>query len=158
MLKHLSFDHLIKTTVHMENVVESVYRFYFHLFRIKMLQNFVFDSSHWFCYFLQATLGNGTGSKRTVVMCNVGGRGAVILCSLVPDKSESCSLDLEFNEESEVIFSVDGTGVVHLSGYYCGHSGDGNSTYPFYLPFCINTLCSIIYYHLLLFLLNLCVC
>ncbi|KMZ63066.1 Peptidyl-prolyl cis-trans isomerase [Zostera marina] len=76
----------------------------------------------------QAILGNGTGSKRTVVMCNVGGRGAVILCSLVPDKSESCSLDLEFNEESEVIFSVDGTGVVHLSGYYCGHSGDGNST------------------------------
>ncbi|CAA6656280.1 unnamed protein product [Spirodela intermedia] len=78
----------------------------------------VHDSSRGALRITQATLGNGTASKRTVVQCSVGDQSPVLLCSLLPDKSESCSLDLEFEEEDEVVFSVDGPRSVHLTGYF----------------------------------------
>ncbi|XP_051147605.1 peptidyl-prolyl cis-trans isomerase FKBP53-like [Andrographis paniculata] len=68
----------------------------------------------------QATLGNGIGDamKKTVVQCNVGKRAPVLLCALLPDKTESCHLDLEFEEADDVIFSVIGPRSVYLTGYY----------------------------------------
>ncbi|KAG8661134.1 peptidyl-prolyl cis-trans isomerase FKBP43 isoform X2 [Manihot esculenta] len=70
----------------------------------------------------QATLGIGTGTKKSVVQCNVGKRSPVFLCSLFPQQSESCQLNLEFEEADEVVFSVIGPISVHLTGYYVGGS------------------------------------
>ncbi|XP_021673306.2 uncharacterized protein LOC110659633 isoform X3 [Hevea brasiliensis] len=70
----------------------------------------------------QATLGIGTGTKKSVVQCNVGKRSPVFLCSLFPEQSESCQLNLEFEEADEVVFSVIGPISVHLTGYYLGGS------------------------------------
>ncbi|CAA7391818.1 unnamed protein product [Spirodela intermedia] len=86
----------------------------------------VHDSSRGALRITQATLGNGTASKRTVVQCSVGDQSPVLLCSLLPDKSESCSLDLEFEEEDEVVFSVDGPRSVHLTGYFVNESRHGD--------------------------------
>ncbi|KAI3949561.1 hypothetical protein MKW92_000926 [Papaver armeniacum] len=47
-----------------------------------------------------------------------GGRDSVKLCSLRAEKNESCELDLDFDEDTEVYFSVDGPLSVHLTGYY----------------------------------------
>ncbi|XP_078447977.1 FK506 BINDING PROTEIN 53 [Wolffia australiana] len=80
------------------------------------------DSSRGALRITQATLGNGTASKRTVVQCSVANEQPVLLCSLLPDKSESCSLDLEFEEEDEVVFSVVGPRSVHLTGYFVNES------------------------------------
>ncbi|XP_042487656.1 peptidyl-prolyl cis-trans isomerase FKBP43-like isoform X2 [Macadamia integrifolia] len=68
----------------------------------------------------QATLsyGGSTWTKRSVVQCNVGKSSPVLLCSLLPDKIETCHLDLEFQEDEEVIFSVLGPQSIYLSGYY----------------------------------------
>ncbi|GMG98907.1 hypothetical protein Nepgr_000747 [Nepenthes gracilis] len=66
----------------------------------------------------QATLGIGSAIKKTVVQCNVGNKSPVLLCSLLPDRAESCHLELEFEEVDEVIFSVFGPRSVHLTGYY----------------------------------------
>ncbi|XP_065854103.1 uncharacterized protein [Euphorbia lathyris] len=70
----------------------------------------------------QATLGFGTGTKNSVVQCNVGAKCPVFLCSLFPEQSESCQLNLEFEEADEVVFSVIGPRSVHLTGYYLGAS------------------------------------
>lgn len=68
----------------------------------------------------QATLGFGSTSstKKSVVQCNVGNRPGVLLCSLLPGRKETCSLNLIFDEEEEVVFSVLGPSSVHLTGYY----------------------------------------
>ncbi|KAJ6825485.1 peptidyl-prolyl cis-trans isomerase FKBP43-like isoform X1 [Iris pallida] len=71
----------------------------------------------------QATLGTGTSSTKSVVQCNVGSKSPILLCSLVPDAAETCRLELEFEEDEEVVFSVLGQKSVHLSGYYIGAPG-----------------------------------
>ncbi|ESR54735.1 peptidyl-prolyl cis-trans isomerase FKBP43 [Citrus sinensis] len=71
----------------------------------------------------QATLGIGTAPKKSVVQCNVGDKSPVFLCSLFPEKAESCQLNLEFEEADEVVFSVIGPQSVHLTGYFLGASG-----------------------------------
>ncbi|KDP45794.1 hypothetical protein JCGZ_17401 [Jatropha curcas] len=64
----------------------------------------------------QATLGSGkVGSKSVTVQCNVGNRSPVFLCSLFPQRQESCQLNLEFDEPQEVVFSVIGPRSVHLT-------------------------------------------
>ncbi|KAI3850608.1 hypothetical protein MKX03_011427 [Papaver bracteatum] len=72
----------------------------------------------------QATLGTGILTKRSVVQCNISGKSPVLLCALLPDKIESLSLNHQFDEEDDVIFSVLGPRSVHLTGFYCG-SGRG---------------------------------
>lgn len=53
---------------------------------------------------------------------------------LSPDKTDSCSLDLEFDEDDSVTFSVIGTRSIHLSGYFltddCESDGDDYEMYP----------------------------
>lgn len=68
----------------------------------------------------QATLGfdSTSSTKKTVVQCNVGDRPGVLLCSLLPGRKETCSLNLIFDEDEEVVFSVLGPTSVHLTGYY----------------------------------------
>uniref|UniRef100_A0A0A9CZ30 peptidylprolyl isomerase n=1 Tax=Arundo donax TaxID=35708 RepID=A0A0A9CZ30_ARUDO len=72
----------------------------------------------------QATLGNevgkvgkGAGGKKCVVQCSVDNKDPVFLCVLVSEQSETCHLELEFEEE-QVTFSVIGPRSVHLAGYY----------------------------------------
>nr|CAH67247.1 OSIGBa0140O07.15 [Oryza sativa] len=76
----------------------------------------------------QATLGGeagkvekGGGGKKNVVQlqCTVKNKDPVFLCALVPGQSETCHLELEF-EEKHVTFSVLGPRSVHLAGYYIG--------------------------------------
>nr|DAD37442.1 TPA_asm: hypothetical protein HUJ06_008083 [Nelumbo nucifera] len=69
----------------------------------------------------QATMSysNPLSPKKSVVQCNVGNTRPILLCSLLPDRMETCKLDLEFDEENEeVVFSVIGARSVYLSGYY----------------------------------------
>jgi len=71
----------------------------------------------------QATLGvevgkgeKGTGVKRCVLQCSIENKDPVFLCVLMPEQSETCHLELEFEEE--VTFSVIGSRSIHLAGYY----------------------------------------
>ncbi|XP_073141289.1 peptidyl-prolyl cis-trans isomerase FKBP43-like isoform X2 [Henckelia pumila] len=68
----------------------------------------------------QATLAIGNSTRKGVVQvqCNVGNRRPVLLCALLPNKTESCHLDLEFEEADDVFFSVNGPQSVYLTGYY----------------------------------------
>ncbi|KAH9322265.1 hypothetical protein KI387_016904, partial [Taxus chinensis] len=75
------------------------------------------DSEKGRLHLTQATLGLGSSGQKSVVQCNVGDRPGVLLCSLLSGKTETCSLNLQFEEE-EVIFSVLGPTSVHLTGYY----------------------------------------
>lgn len=86
-------------------------------------------------WYSQATLGNGTATKKSVVQCNVGNKSPVFLCSLFPEKSESCQLNLEFEEADEVVFSVIGPRSVHLTGYFMGATRTNkldDESYPFW--------------------------
>ncbi|KAK9672753.1 hypothetical protein RND81_12G121900 [Saponaria officinalis] len=65
----------------------------------------------------QATLGTGSSSKKSILQVNVGDKQPIYLCSLLPEKSECFTLNLEFNEEEDVMFSVVGPTSIHLSGY-----------------------------------------
>uniref|UniRef100_A0A7C8ZPW4 peptidylprolyl isomerase n=1 Tax=Opuntia streptacantha TaxID=393608 RepID=A0A7C8ZPW4_OPUST len=65
----------------------------------------------------QATLGTGSSAKKSTLQCIVGVSSPVFLCTLLPDKSECCSLNLEFEEECDVNFSVVGPTSIHLSGF-----------------------------------------
>uniref|UniRef100_A0A7N0RDY6 FK506-binding protein n=1 Tax=Kalanchoe fedtschenkoi TaxID=63787 RepID=A0A7N0RDY6_KALFE len=65
----------------------------------------------------QATLGAGSSSERSVLQCVVGGKSPVFLCSLLPDKFETCPLNLEYEEDDEVSFSTVGPRSIHLSGF-----------------------------------------
>uniref|UniRef100_A0A803NXN1 peptidylprolyl isomerase n=1 Tax=Cannabis sativa TaxID=3483 RepID=A0A803NXN1_CANSA len=56
----------------------------------------------------QATLGLGSTAERSIVQCAIGHRSPIFLCSLLPNKNESCSLNLEFEEEELVAFSAIG--------------------------------------------------
>ncbi|XP_027161376.1 peptidyl-prolyl cis-trans isomerase FKBP53-like isoform X1 [Coffea eugenioides] len=72
----------------------------------------------------QATLGSGKSSKKTIVQCNVGDKKPIYLCSLLPEKLENCALNLEFEEDEEVTFSVIGPHSIHLSGFFFGETED----------------------------------
>ncbi|XP_020573668.1 peptidyl-prolyl cis-trans isomerase FKBP53-like [Phalaenopsis equestris] len=89
-----------------------------------------FDQSRGRLRISQATLGDGKSTSKSTVQCNVGNKSPVLLCSLIPNVSETCHLELEFEDDEEVIFSVLGQRSVHLTGYYLGHgpSLDGNDT------------------------------
>ncbi|KAL8160280.1 hypothetical protein V2J09_001817 [Rumex salicifolius] len=65
----------------------------------------------------QATLGAGSNAKKSILQCEVGDKMPVYLCTLLPDKMESCSMNLEFEEEEDVKFSVVGQTSIHLSGF-----------------------------------------
>lgn len=82
----------------------------------------------------QASLGTGSAVTKSLVQCNVGNKSPVFLCALLPDKMESCHLDLEFEEADDVVFSVIGPRSVYLTGYYVSndrHSAMNSDTYPF---------------------------
>ncbi|GAB2209875.1 hypothetical protein Droror1_Dr00027100 [Drosera rotundifolia] len=68
----------------------------------------------------QATLGIGPYTNKSLVQCNVGNKSPVLMCVLLPEKSESCHLDLEFEEVDDVVFSVIGPRSAYLTGYYVG--------------------------------------
>lgn len=68
----------------------------------------------------QATLAKTNYSKtseRSILECRVGSRKPVIVCSLVPNRQDSISLDLEFQEKEAVVFYVRGSIAIHLVGY-----------------------------------------
>lgn len=44
---------------------------------------------------------------------------------------ENCPLNLEFDEDEEVTFSVIGPHTIHLSGFFFGENEDGGESYPF---------------------------
>ncbi|KAJ0982002.1 hypothetical protein J5N97_010257 [Dioscorea zingiberensis] len=66
----------------------------------------------------QATLEVHNASDRSVVRCNVGGKSPILLCSLIPNISESCSLELEIEKHRDMVFLVLGANRVYLSGYF----------------------------------------
>lgn len=66
----------------------------------------------------QATLGSGSGKEKSVFQCSVAGNTPIYLCSLLPNKTECCPLNLEFEDEDETVeFSVTGDRSIHLSGF-----------------------------------------
>ncbi|KAL7146473.1 hypothetical protein ABFS83_06G043300 [Erythranthe nasuta] len=72
----------------------------------------------------QATLGTGSSTKRSIVQCEVGDKKPIYMCSLLPEKLETCALNLEFEEDDEVTFSIIGSHSVHLSGFFYGDNED----------------------------------
>lgn len=77
----------------------------------------------------------GASQQTSLVQCNVGDKSPVLLCALLPGKSESLQLNLEFDEDEEVLFSVIGPRGVHLTGFYTGVDRTFNDdvSYPFIL-------------------------
>ncbi|OVA07684.1 Peptidyl-prolyl cis-trans isomerase [Macleaya cordata] len=69
----------------------------------------------------QATLGIGCSTEIAGVQCNVGDKSPVLLCAFLPTKNLSCPLDLMFEEEDDVVFSVRGPRSVYLTGFYIGN-------------------------------------
>ncbi|CAN7071675.1 unnamed protein product [Brassica oleracea var. botrytis] len=66
----------------------------------------------------QATLGSGLGKEKSVIQCSVAGNTPIYLCSLLPNKTECCPLNLEFEDDDETVeFSVTGDRSIHLSGF-----------------------------------------
>lgn len=65
------------------------------------------------------------------MQCKVGDRNPIYLCSLLPEKLENCALNLEFEEDEEVTFSVIGPHSVHLSGFFFGETEADDDLYPF---------------------------
>ncbi|KAL8542742.1 hypothetical protein ACS0TY_003572 [Phlomoides rotata] len=74
----------------------------------------------------QATLGISDATKKSIVQCNLGKKSPVLLCVLLPNHTESCHLDLEFEESDDVVFSVIGPRSVYLTGYYVRQSQQPN--------------------------------
>ncbi|KAK3024342.1 hypothetical protein RJ639_043024 [Escallonia herrerae] len=64
---------------------------------------------------LEATLGAGSSTKKSIVQCVVGDKKPIYLCCLLPERPETCSLNLDFEEDEEVKFSVIGPNSIHLS-------------------------------------------
>ncbi|KAK4742499.1 hypothetical protein SAY87_000500 [Trapa incisa] len=79
----------------------------------------------------QATLGLGSSNERSILQCFGGQKSPIFLCTLLPDKIESCSLDLEFDEDDSVTFSVVGKRSIHLSGYFLEEDDSGEDAYGF---------------------------
>ncbi|KAK4431579.1 Peptidyl-prolyl cis-trans isomerase FKBP53 [Sesamum alatum] len=97
----------------------------------------------------QATLGTGTSTKKSIVQCKVGDKKPIYLCSLLPERLETCALNLEFEEDDEVTFEIIGQHSVHLTGFFYGdnedqdNEGDAYGSYP--LPLWLNQLALSIY-------------
>ncbi|OIV94947.1 hypothetical protein TanjilG_22144 [Lupinus angustifolius] len=72
----------------------------------------------------QATLGIGSSAEKSILQCSSGHKSPVFLCSLLPNKIESCPLNLEFDDDDLVAFSVVGPRSIHLSGYFVTVDGD----------------------------------
>ncbi|KAE9596501.1 hypothetical protein Lal_00007276 [Lupinus albus] len=72
----------------------------------------------------QATLGTGSSVEKSILQCSSGHKSPVFLCSLLPNKIESCPLNLEFDDDDLVAFSVIGPRSIHLSGYFVADDGD----------------------------------
>ncbi|KAF3433113.1 hypothetical protein FNV43_RR24215 [Rhamnella rubrinervis] len=73
----------------------------------------------------QATLGLGSSTERCIVQCSIGHKNPIFLCSLLPNKNESCTLNLEFEDDDDLVaFSVIGNRSIHLSGYFVADEGD----------------------------------
>lgn len=93
---------------------------------------------------IQATLGLGSSMEKTILQCSVGDKNPIFLCSLLPNKNESCTLNLEFDEDDLVAFSVIGPQSIHLSGYFVADDGDHlrdeYDSYLFYYSFAIDIL------------------
>ncbi|KAK8947637.1 Peptidyl-prolyl cis-trans isomerase FKBP53 [Platanthera guangdongensis] len=92
-----------------------------------------FDQSRGRLRISQATLGDGKSESKSTGQCIVGNSSPVSLCTLIPNVSETCHLELEFEEDKEVTFSVLGPRSIHLTGYYPGHvgrlNGDDSESY-----------------------------
>ena len=97
-----------------------------------------------FCLiYFQATLGSGESTEKSILQCEVGDKAPIYLCSLLPDRRETCPLNLEFEEDEKVTFSIVGPQSVHLSGFFYGDESededesdeDGYGWYP-----CLNSL------------------
>ncbi|KAL2454925.1 Peptidylprolyl isomerase [Abeliophyllum distichum] len=83
-----------------------------------------YDSERGSLHISQATLGTGSATKKSIVQCDVGDKKPIYLCSLLPERLETCALNLEFKEEDEVTFSVIGSHSVHLSGFFYSEDED----------------------------------
>ncbi|KAL9255154.1 Peptidyl-prolyl cis-trans isomerase FKBP53-like protein [Drosera capensis] len=77
-------------------------------------------------YLAQATLGIGTSTKKCILQCKVGDGKPIFLCTLLPDKIETCPLNLEFEENDVVKFAVIGSTSIHLSGVVRGAQEEGD--------------------------------
>lgn len=92
-----------------------------------------FDLSRGRLRISQATLGDGKSESKSTGQCIVGNSSPVSLCTLIPNVSETCHLELEFEEDKEVTFSVLGPRSIHLTGYYPGQvrrlNGDDSESY-----------------------------
>ncbi|CAH9094324.1 unnamed protein product [Cuscuta epithymum] len=86
----------------------------------------VFDQTRGRLRISQATLGIGSANTKSLVQCNVGNKAPLFLCALLPERTESCHLDLEFEEAENVVFSVLGPRSIHLTGYYVGKSSNAH--------------------------------
>ncbi|KAK2971744.1 hypothetical protein RJ640_022883, partial [Escallonia rubra] len=95
-----------------------------------------FDSERGRLHISQATLGAGSYTKKSIVQCVVGDKKPIYLCSLLPEKQETCPLNLDFEEDDEVRFSVIGPNSIHLSGFFYGESQDDTGTDFGSYPFC----------------------
>ncbi|KAI4340201.1 hypothetical protein MLD38_025063 [Melastoma candidum] len=72
----------------------------------------------------QAILGPGSSAEKAILQCFTDPERSIYLCVLTPDKTDSCSLDLEFDEDDNVTFSVIGSRSIHLSGYFLTDDGE----------------------------------
>lgn len=81
----------------------------------------------------QATLGVGVGpsTEKSILQCSSGRKNPVFLCSLLPNKVETCPLNLKFDEDDLVKFSVIGSRSIHLSGYFVPDEDDTRDDYEY---------------------------
>ncbi|KAJ7970067.1 Peptidylprolyl isomerase [Quillaja saponaria] len=82
------------------------------------------DNAQGILHITQATLGVGSSKERSIVQISVGHKSPIFLCSLIPNKIESCPLNLEIEDNELVAFSVIGPQSIHLSGYFVADDGD----------------------------------
>ncbi|CAI9092087.1 OLC1v1027237C3 [Oldenlandia corymbosa var. corymbosa] len=90
-----------------------------------------FDADEGRLHLSQATLGSGESEGKTIVQCKVGDKKPIYLCSLVPGKVDNYPLNIEFEGDEEVAFSVIGQQTVHLSGFFLGGTEDGGDSDPY---------------------------
>uniref|UniRef100_M8BXH5 peptidylprolyl isomerase n=1 Tax=Aegilops tauschii TaxID=37682 RepID=M8BXH5_AEGTA len=62
---------------------------------------------------------NKSTAERTMVQCIVGNSAPIIICSLNPGLVEMCHLELEYQENDEVHFSVLGIHHIYSSFHFC---------------------------------------
>ncbi|KAL6580502.1 hypothetical protein OROMI_008526 [Orobanche minor] len=85
------------------------------------------DDERGLLHLSQATLGNGSSKKKCILQCMVRDKKPIYLCSFLPERVETCALNLEFEEDDEVTFSIIGSHSVHLSGFFYIDSEDQNN-------------------------------